>query len=58
MRWRPRLFFTTARDEGGTGLGLPIVRALLAAHGGTIGLLDAVQGAAFEIRLPLHATAA
>jgi len=50
-------FFTTARDEGGTGLGLPIVRALLAAHGGTIGLLDAARGAAFEIRLPLRAAA-
>jgi signal transduction histidine kinase len=50
-------FFTTARDQGGTGLGLPIVRALLAAHGGSIALLSSEQGAAFEIRLPLHAAA-
>jgi len=50
-------FFTTARDKGGTGLGLPIVRALLAAHGGSITLLSTRRGAAFEIRLPLHAAA-
>ena len=31
-------FFTTRRTQGGTGLGLGIVRALLGAHGGTIDL--------------------
>lgn len=31
-------FFTTRRDQGGTGLGLGIVRALLTAHRGRIDL--------------------
>jgi signal transduction histidine kinase len=31
-------FFTTARDSGGTGLGLPIVRAIARARGGDITL--------------------
>jgi len=31
-------FFTTRRAEGGTGMGLPIVRRLLEAHGATIAL--------------------
>jgi signal transduction histidine kinase len=44
-------FFTTRRDEGGTGLGLGIVRALLSAHGGAISLLDRDAGAAFRVRL-------
>ena len=46
-------FFTTRRDTGGTGLGLGIVRALLAAHGGDIELTDARPGATFRIRLQL-----
>jgi signal transduction histidine kinase len=46
-------FFTTARDGGGTGLGLPIVRSRLAAFGGTIRLVPAERGAAFEMSLPL-----
>lgn len=29
-------FFTTKRNKGGTGLGLPIVRSILQAHGGDI----------------------
>lgn len=44
-------FFTTRRESGGTGMGLGIVRSMLLAHGGTITLLDAPQGAAFEIIL-------
>lgn len=45
-------FFTTARPRGSTGLGLPIVRSLLAAHGGSIVLLAAERGAHFRICLP------
>ncbi len=46
-------FFTTRREAGGTGMGLQIVRAMLAAHGGTIALLPSTTGAVFEIRVPL-----
>ncbi len=45
-------FFTTRRAEGGTGMGLPIVRALLEAHEGAIRLLPSERGAVFEIELP------
>ncbi len=47
-------FFTTRREHGGTGLGLGIVRALLAAHGGTIELAAAgaaAPGAVFRLTL-------
>jgi two-component system OmpR family sensor kinase len=43
-----------ARATGGTGLGLSIVSALVAAHGGTVGLETAPgKGATFRVRLPL-----
>lgn len=44
-------FFTTRRDAGGTGMGLPIVQRMLAAHGATIKLSSEqpATGAAFEI---------
>lgn len=46
-------FFTTRRDDGGTGLGLRIVTAIVAAHGGSIKLAPtAEKGATFLIRLP------
>ncbi len=45
-------FFTTRREAGGTGMGLQIVRSMLAAHGGAIELTDAPDGAAFRIVLP------
>jgi len=46
-------FFTTRRAAGGTGLGLPIARSLIEAHGGTIVIADAEAGAAFEVTLPV-----
>ncbi len=46
-------FFTTARAEGGTGLGLPIARAIVESHGGHVGLRSvAGEGAAFWFTLP------
>jgi two-component system OmpR family sensor kinase len=43
-----------ARATGGSGLGLSIVNALVAAHGGTVGLDTAPgKGATFRVRLPL-----
>jgi len=50
-----------ARDRrtGGTGLGLAIVQALVAAHGGTVGVNTAPgEGATFWITLPLAPEAA
>jgi signal transduction histidine kinase len=46
-------FFTTARERGGSGLGLTIARSLLEAHGGSLTLERGSPGAAFAIRLPL-----
>jgi two-component system, OmpR family, sensor kinase len=41
-------FFTTRREAGGTGMGLPIVRRMLEAHGASIALVDG-PGAVFEV---------
>ncbi|KQM93426.1 histidine kinase [Sphingomonas sp. Leaf22] len=46
-------FFTTKREAGGTGLGLPIARSLVEAYGGTLTLGTAIAGARFEIVLPI-----
>ncbi|UFZ05838.1 ATP-binding protein [Bradyrhizobium ontarionense] len=46
-------FFTTRRDSGGTGMGLAIVRAIMASHGGEIMLLPTNTGVCFELRLPI-----
>ncbi|MDQ0248747.1 signal transduction histidine kinase [Sphingomonas kyeonggiensis] len=46
-------FFTSRRAAGGTGLGLPIARSLLASHGGTIALVPSERGTSFEIRVPI-----
>jgi two-component system sensor histidine kinase HydH len=49
--WTP--FFT--RRAGGTGLGLPIVRRIVEAHGGTVQLHSAPgEGTRAVIRLPLR----
>ena len=45
-------FFTTARDRGGTGLGLAVVRSLVEAHGGRVELRPSERGAMFVLRLP------
>lgn len=46
-------FFSTRRSAGGTGLGLSITHRILAAHGGSIRVLnDAGPGATFELDLP------
>ncbi|WP_170403137.1 sensor histidine kinase [Ruegeria arenilitoris] len=47
-------FFTTKRDQGGTGMGLAIVRNTLRAHGGDVSLLPATDGAAFSIWFQLR----
>jgi signal transduction histidine kinase len=42
-----------ARDEGGAGLGLSIVREIVDRHGGTVTVADAASGGArFTVRLP------
>lgn len=45
-------FFTGRRASGGTGLGLPIARSLLAASHGRLDLVQADRGATFRIALP------
>ena len=45
-------FFTTRREDGGTGMGLGIVRALVRGHGGSIEVVGSAHGAAFEIFVP------
>lgn len=42
-------FFTTRRESGGTGLGLGIVRSLIAAHNGTIQLTTTEEGTTFAL---------
>ncbi|MBR1194943.1 HAMP domain-containing protein [Bradyrhizobium sp. AUGA SZCCT0240] len=45
-------FFTTRRDTGGTGVGLAIVQAVMASHGGSIRLLPSDKDVAFELQFP------
>ncbi len=46
-------FFTTAREEGGSGLGLSIVRTLVEVHGGTIAVDSEPGRTTFEVLIPL-----
>lgn len=53
-----RLDVTRSRALGGSGLGLPIVKAMAEAHGGSVELESPPgQGACFRVRLPLSAGA-
>lgn len=45
-------FFTGRRDAGGAGMGLAIVRSLLAANGGTVAVQPSTAGAVFVISVP------
>lgn len=46
-------FFTTRGDHGGTGLGLPIVAAVVRAHGGTVTVDSSERrGTTFRFDLP------
>jgi two-component system sensor histidine kinase ChvG len=47
-------FFTTRADEGGTGLGLPIVQTVVSAHGGAVSVHStAGEGTTFAFWLPI-----
>ncbi|MGX6607320.1 sensor histidine kinase [Micromonosporaceae bacterium Da 78-11] len=48
-----RLDDSRSRAGGGTGLGLPIARDIVTAHGGALVVDDLDAGAAMRIRLPL-----
>ena len=46
-------FFTSKRADGGTGLGLPIARALAESRGGSLELGETASGACFVLTLPV-----
>ncbi len=46
-------FFTTNRENGGTGLGLRIVQTMIEAYSGKIGLGETPKGTLFTLQLPL-----
>jgi len=47
-------FFTTRPGEGGTGLGLAVVRAIVTDHGGTIDVhSEPLRGSTFTVEFPV-----
>ncbi|GGU47030.1 two-component sensor histidine kinase [Streptomyces albospinus] len=48
-----RLDDARSRDDGGTGLGLPIARDIAAIHKGTLTVLDSPGATTFRTRLPI-----
>jgi signal transduction histidine kinase len=49
-----RTDWARAKDSGGTGLGLPIVKEIAEAHGGTISVASQIhKGSIFTLRLPV-----
>ena len=46
-------FFTTKREDGGTGLGLRIVQTMIESHSGKIKLGESPTGTLFTLHLPL-----
>jgi heavy metal sensor kinase len=54
-----RTDWARAKDAGGTGLGLPIVKEIAEAHGGTLAVTSQVdKGSVFTLRLPIPASQA
>lgn len=47
-----QLFFTTKRENGGTGMGLGIIQSLLNSHSGTIQHIPNEAGTCFKISVP------
>src|SRR5690606_6143145 len=43
-----------SNEPAGAGLGLPIARAIVEAHGGTLACAPVAQGAAFVVSLPVE----
>lgn len=56
----PRLFepfFTTRGGQGGTGLGLAVVKSIATEHGGTVAAESGSGGSRFTVHLPLEGPA-